>query len=197
MTRIIFATGNKDKLREIGEILDNEDLEIVSMKDAGFDMDIEENGTTFAENALIKARAIAKASGCLTLADDSGLEIDAMDKQPGIYSARFLGHDTDYDHKNNYILDKLKDVPEEKRTARYVCAVAAVWPDGREEAVTETFEGRIGYEQRGNGGFGYDPIFFYPERGMTTGEMEPEEKNAISHRGQAVRKMVELLKSRG
>lgn len=195
MTRIIFATGNKDKLREIGEILDNEDLEIVSMKDAGFDMDIEENGTTFAENALIKARAIAKASGCLTLADDSGLEIDAMDKQPGIYSARFLGHDTDYDHKNNYILDKLKDVPEEKRTARYVCAVAAVWPDGREEAVTETFEGRIGYEQRGNGGFGYDPIFWVPEYNKSAAEMTPDEKNSMSHRGKALRAMKKILEA--
>ncbi len=195
MTRIIFATGNKDKLREIGEILDNEDLEIVSMKDAGFDMDIEENGTTFAENALIKARAIAKASGCLTLADDSGLEIDAMDKQPGIYSARFLGHDTGYDHKNNYILDKLKDVPEEKRTARYVCAVAAVWPDGREEAVTETFEGRIGYEQRGNGGFGYDPIFWVPEYNKSAAEMTPDEKNSMSHRGKALRAMKKILEA--
>ncbi|MBQ7636284.1 MAG: XTP/dITP diphosphatase [Lachnospiraceae bacterium] len=195
MTRIIFATGNKDKLREIGEILDNEDLEIVSMKDAGFDMDIEENGTTFAENALIKARAIAKASGCLTLADDSGLEIDAMDKQPGIYSARFLGHDTDYDHKNNYILDKLKDVPEEKRTARYVCAVAAVWPDGREEAVTETFEGRIGYEQRGNGGFGYDPIFWVPEYNKSAAEMTSDEKNSMSHRGKALRAMKKILEA--
>lgn len=195
MTRIIFATGNKDKLREIGEILDNEDLEIVSMKDAGFDMDIEENGTTFAENALIKARTIAKASGCLTLADDSGLEIDAMDKQPGIYSARFLGHDTDYDHKNNYILDKLKDVPEEKRTARYVCAVAAVWPDGREEAVTETFEGRIGYEQRGNGGFGYDPIFWVPEYNKSAAEMTPDEKNSMSHRGKALRAMKKILEA--
>ncbi len=195
MTRIIFATGNKDKLREIREILDNEDLEIVSMKEAGFDIDIEENGTTFAENALLKARAIAKASGCLTLADDSGLEIDAMDKQPGIYSARFLGHDTDYDYKNNYILDKLKDVPEEKRTARYVCAVAAVWPDGREEAVTETFEGSIGYEQRGNGGFGYDPIFRVPEYNKSAAEMTPEEKNSMSHRGKALRAMKKILEA--
>ncbi len=195
MTRLLFATGNKDKLREIREIL-GDDYEVVSMKDAGFDMDIEENGTTFEENALIKARAIAKASNCLTLADDSGLEIDAMDKQPGIYSARFLGHDTDYDYKNNYILEKLKDVPEDKRTARYACAVAAVWPDGREKAVTEYFEGRIGYEQKGNGGFGYDPIFFVPEYQKTAAELTPDEKNAMSHRGKALRAIKKMLEEK-
>ncbi len=193
MTEIIFATGNKDKLREIEEILDENEFKIISMKEAGIDIDIDENGTTFAENALIKARAVSKASGRLTLADDSGLEIDAMDKQPGIYSARFLGHDTDYNYKNNYILEKLKDVPEEKRTARYVCAVAAVWPDGREEAVTETFEGRIGHEQRGNGGFGYDPIFFVPEYNKSAAEMTPDEKNSMSHRGKALRAMKKIL----
>ncbi len=195
MTRLLFATGNRDKLREIKEILGNE-FEVVSMKEAGFDMDIEENGKTFAENALIKARAIAKASNCLTLADDSGLEIDAMDKQPGIYSARFLGHDTDYDYKNNYILNELKDVPEEKRTARYACAVAAVWPDGREKAVTEYFEGRIGYEQKGNGGFGYDPIFFVPEYQKTAAELTPDEKNAVSHRGKALRAIKTILEEK-
>ncbi|MCR5823069.1 MAG: XTP/dITP diphosphatase [Lachnospiraceae bacterium] len=196
MIRVIFATGNRDKLREIREILDPREFEIVSMKEAGYDIDIEETGTTFAENALIKARAIAKASGCLTLADDSGLEIDAMDKQPGIYSARFLGHDTDYDYKNNYILERLKDVPEEKRTARYACAVAAARPDGREETVTEYFEGRIGYEQKGTNGFGYDPIFYVPEYGKYAAEMTPEEKNAVSHRGKALRAMKKILEEK-
>ncbi len=193
MTRLIFATGNRDKMREIREIMSDTDYEIVSMKEAGFDIDIEENGITFAENALIKAEAIAKASGCLTLADDSGLEIDAMDKQPGIYSARFLGHDTDYDYKNNYILDKLKDVPEEKRTARYACAVAAVWPNGRKEVVTEYFEGRIAHEQKGDGGFGYDPIFFVPEFNKNAAEMTPDEKNAVSHRGKALRAIKKII----
>ncbi len=196
MIKVIFATGNRDKLREIGEILGEWDFEVVSMKEAGFDIDIDENGSTFAENALIKARAIAKVSGVLTLADDSGLEIDAMDKQPGIYSARFLGHDTDYDYKNRYILDKLKNVPEEKRTARYACAVAAVWPDGREEVVTEYFEGRIGYEQKGSGGFGYDPIFFVPEYNKTAAELTPDEKNAMSHRGKALRAIRKIILSR-
>ena len=196
MTKIIFATGNEDKLREIREILDPNEFEIVSMKAAGFDIDIQETGTTFEENALIKATAIAKASGCLTLADDSGLEIDAMDKQPGIYSARFLGHDTSYDYKNNYILDKLKDVPEEKRTARYACCVAAAWPDGRTEAVTEYFEGRIAHEQKGENGFGYDPIFFVPEYNKNAAEMTPEEKNAISHRGKALRAMKKILEEK-
>ncbi len=196
MTKVIFATGNKDKLREIREILGENDFEVVSMKEAGFDIDIEENGTTFAENALIKARAIAKASGCLTMADDSGLEIDAMDKQPGIYSARFLGHDTDYNYKNNYILNELKGVPEEKRTARYACAVAAVWPDGREEVVTEYFEGRIGYEQRGTNGFGYDPIFYVPEYAKYAAELTPDEKNAVSHRGKALRAMKKILEEK-
>ncbi len=196
MIKVIFATGNRDKLREIREILGETDFDVVSMKEAGYDIDIDENGTTFAENALIKARAIAKASGVLTLADDSGLEIDAMDKQPGIYSARFLGHDTDYDYKNGYILDKLKDVPEEKRTARYACAVAAVWPDGGEEVVTEYFEGRIGHEQKGNGGFGYDPIFFVPEYNKTAAELTPDEKNAVSHRGKALRAIRKIILSR-
>ncbi len=193
MTKLIFATGNNNKLKEIREIMENTGFDIISSKDAGIDLDVEETGTTFEENALIKARAVAKLSGNLTLSDDSGLEIDYMDKAPGIYSARFLGHDTDYDYKNNYILDKLKDVPKEKRTARYVCAVAAVWPDGREEVVRETFEGYIGFEQKGHNGFGYDPIFMVPEYEKTAAEIGPEQKNAISHRGKALRKMREIL----
>ncbi len=193
MTRIIFATGNKDKLREIREILGDSEYEVVSMKEAGYDIDIDETGTTFEENAIIKAEAIAKASGCLTLADDSGLEIDAMDKQPGIYSARFLGHDTDYNYKNNYILKQLEGVPKEKRTARYACAVAAVWPDGRRAAVTEYFEGRIGYEQKGSNGFGYDPIFYVPEFGKYAAELTPDEKNSVSHRGKALRAIKKYL----
>ena len=193
MTKLIFATGNNNKLKEIREIMENTGFDIISSKDAGIELDVEETGTTFEENALIKARAVAKLSGNLTLSDDSGLEIDYMDKAPGIYSARFLGHDTDYDYKNNYILDKLKDVPKEKRTARYVCAVAAVWPDGREKVVRETFEGYIGFEQKGHNGFGYDPIFMVPEYEKTAAEIGPEQKNAISHRGKALRKMREIL----
>ncbi len=193
--KIIFATGNKDKMREIREITAGTKLEVVSMKEAGFDLEPEETGNTFEQNALIKARALNLASGVLTFADDSGLEIDFLDKAPGIYSSRFLGVDTDYGYKNNYILEKLKDVPKERRTARYVCAVAAVYPNGHEEVVRECFEGYIAFEQKGTNGFGYDPIFFVPEFNKTAAELTPEEKNAISHRGKALRRMVEIVLS--
>lgn len=193
MTRIIFATGNKGKLKEFNEILAGTDYEIISMKDAGFDIEVDETGETFEENALLKARAVAEASGCLTLSDDSGLEIDYLGKEPGVHSTRFLGHDTSYDIKNEYILEKLKGVPVEKRTARYVCAIAAVWPDGRSEVVRETFEGYIGFEQRGTNGFGYDPIFMVPEYNMTDAELGPEIKNQIGHRGKAMRRMKAIL----
>ncbi len=196
MTRIIFATGNKGKLKEFNEILAGTDLEVVSMKDAGFDIDVDETGETFEENALLKARAVAEASGCLTLSDDSGLEIDYLGKAPGVQSARFLGHDTSYDIKNAYILEQLKGVPVEKRTARYVCAIAAVWPDGRSEVVKETFEGYIGFEQKGTNGFGYDPIFMVPEYNMTDAELDPEIKNRIGHRGKAMRKMKAILEGK-
>lgn len=191
--RIIFATGNKNKIKEINEIMDGLGYEIVSMKDAGYDIDIVEDGKTFAENALIKARAVAKASGCLTLSDDSGLEIDHLGKEPGIMSARYLGHDTSYDLKNRNLLERMEGVPDEERTARFVCAVAAVFPDGREEVVVRTMEGRIAYDISGENGFGYDPIFYLPEFGKTSAEISPEEKNAISHRGQALRAMREIL----
>lgn len=192
MTKIIFATSNKDKMKEIREILKG-DFQILSSKEAGITADPEENGTTFEENALIKARAIAKESGCLTLADDSGLEVDAMDKQPGIYSARFLGRDTDYTTKNNYIIDQVKGLPEDKRTCRFVCAVAAVWPDGKEKVVRGTIEGTVAHEIRGENGFGYDPIFFLPEYNKTTAELDPAEKNEISHRGRALRMILPFI----
>ncbi len=192
MTKIIFATSNKDKMKEIREIITG-DFEVLSMKEAGITADPEENGSTFEENALIKARAIAKESGCLTLADDSGLEVDAMDKKPGIYSARFLGRDTDYNTKNNYIIDQVKDLPFEKRSCRFVCAVAAVWPDGREKVVRGTIEGFVAPEIRGENGFGYDPIFYLPEYKKTTAELDPSEKNAISHRGKALRMIFPYL----
>ncbi|MCQ2537409.1 MAG: RdgB/HAM1 family non-canonical purine NTP pyrophosphatase [Lachnospiraceae bacterium] len=195
MTKIIFATGNKGKLKEINEILAGTDYEVVSMKDAGFDIDVEETGETFEENALIKARAICEASGCLTLSDDSGMEIDYLNKAPGVQSARFLGHDTSYDIKNAKILEMLEGVPKEKRTARYVCSIAAVWPDGRSRVVTENFEGYIAFEAKGTNGFGYDPIFFVPEYNMTDAELAPEIKNEIGHRGKAMRRMKEILEA--
>ena len=194
MEKLIFATGNEGKMKEIRMILGDLDYEILSMKEAGISADIVEDGKTFEENAMIKAKAICKLANCLVLADDSGLEVDYMDKQPGIYSARWMGEDTSYDIKNKKIIENLEGVPEEKRTARFVCAVAAAFPDGRVITKRGTIEGIIGYEQRGENGFGYDPIFFLPEYGMTTAELPVEEKNKISHRGRALEQIKQELK---
>lgn len=193
MKRMIFATGNEDKMREIKEILGDLPLEILSMKQAGISADIEENGRSFEENALIKARAVCDIAREMVLADDSGLEIDYLNGEPGIYSARYMGEDTSYRVKNQSLIDRLEGVPEEKRTARFVCAIAAVFPDGREVVVRGTIEGIIGYEERGENGFGYDPIFYLPDRGVSTAEIPAEEKNSISHRGNALRKMKQIL----
>ncbi|MDD6330911.1 MAG: RdgB/HAM1 family non-canonical purine NTP pyrophosphatase [Clostridium sp.] len=193
MKRLIFATGNKDKMREIKAIMEGLDYEILSMKEAGLDIEIEENGTTFRENALIKARAIHALCHELVLADDSGLEVDYMDKQPGVFSHRFGGEDTPYSIKNQMIMDRLKGVPDEKRTARFMCAIAAVLPDGKEIVTEAAMEGIIGYQEAGANGFGYDPIFFLPEYGCTSAELTPEQKNAIIHRGKALRLMREEL----
>lgn len=231
MKTIIFATGNKNKLVEIREILGDLGYEIESMKQAGMDFDILEDGKTFEENSIIKASAvrdfikaaitgtklenphIESAPGlgedrmiseemketllpwkdAIVLADDSGLEIDALNKEPGIYSARYMGHDTSYDIKNNNLIERLNGVPDEKRTARFVCAVAAAFPDGHAESRVKAMEGRIGYEIAGANGFGYDPIFYLPEFGMTSAEITPEQKNEISHRGKALRAIREVL----
>ena len=192
MKSIILASNNKDKVKEVKEILKGYD--IISMKEAGIDVDIEENGTTFEENAIIKAMQVAKTLGIPALADDSGLEIDALNKEPGIYSARYLGEDTPYSIKNANLIQRLEGVPEEKRTARFVCAIAAVLPDGRELTTRATIEGRIGYEEKGTNGFGYDPIFYVPEFGKSTAELTEEEKNQVSHRGKALELMKEELK---
>ena len=193
--KVIFATGNAGKIREAGEILGELDMEVISMKEAGVCVEPEENGTTYAENALIKARAVAALTkDAIILADDSGLEIDYLNKEPGIYSARYMGEDTSYDIKNQNLIDRLEGVEDEKRTARFVCAIAAVLPDGREFSTLGIVEGRIGYEEKGENGFGYDPIFYVPEFGKTTAELSEEEKNAISHRGRALRAMAEKLK---
>lgn len=193
MKKLIFATGNEGKMKEIRMILGDLDYEILSMKEAGIDVDIIEDGKTFEENAIIKATEISKLAGCVVLADDSGLEVDAMDKMPGIYSARYLGEDTPYSIKNQTIIDNLAGLPDEKRTARFVCAIAAAFPDGRVVTKRGTIEGIIGYEERGENGFGYDPIFFVPEYGKTTAELSPEEKNKISHRGKALEMIKEEL----
>ena len=197
MKRIIFATSNEGKMKEIRQIMKDSGYEVVSLKEAGISADIEENGTTFEENAVIKASAIAKLTGELAMADDSGLEVDYMDKAPGIYSARFLGENTNYDIKNNYILDKLKGVPAEQRSARFVCAIALAYPNGKNITKRATIEGYIGYEIRGENGFGYDPIFMVPEFDKTTAELSMEEKNKISHRAKALMAMKEELLANG
>lgn len=200
MYKIIFATGNEGKMKEIREILDGltflgEKVQILSMKEAGIDMDIIEDGTTFEENAMIKARAVAGAAKeAIVLADDSGLVIDYLNGEPGIYSARYLGKDTSYRVKNANLVQRLEGVPDEKRSARFVCAIAAVLPDGRELSTRGTIEGRIGYEEKGLNGFGFDPIFYVPEIGKYTAELSDEDKNRISHRGKALRAMREELK---
>lgn len=193
MKRIIFATGNAGKMREIKEILADLPYEVLSMKEANVQADIVEDGTTFEENALIKARTVAKITGEIAMADDSGLEVDYMDKAPGILSARFMGEDTSYDIKNQYIIDQLDGVEGDARSARFVCAIACVWPDGTEKVCRATIEGVIAKEICGNNGFGYDPIFFVPEYGKTTAELSMQEKNEISHRAKALRAMKKEL----
>lgn len=195
MRRIVFATGNAGKMKEIRMILADLGAEIVSMKEADAVVDIEEDGSTYEENALIKARAVAAAvPGDIVLADDSGLEIDALNGEPGVYSARYMGEDTPYDVKNGNLIRRLEGVAEEERTARFVCAIAAVLPGGRELTTRAAIEGRIGYEEKGSGGFGYDPIFYVPELHKTTAELTGEEKNLVSHRGKALQLMKEELK---
>ena len=191
MNSIILASNNKDKVKEVKEILKGYD--IISMKEAGIDVDIEENGTTFEENALIKARAIMKLTGQITMADDSGLEIDYLNKAPGVYSARFMGHDTSYDIKNKALIQKLEGVKGSDRSGRFVCAIAVCFPDGREIVKRGTMEGLIAEEIKGDNGFGYDPIVYLPEYGKTSGELAPEEKNKISHRGKALALIKEEL----
>lgn len=197
--KIVFATGNKNKMKEVRQILGGLGLDILSMAEAGVYGDVEENGSSFAENSMIKARAVAqelKAKGeddCIVLADDSGLEVDYLNGEPGIYSARYMGYDTPYPEKNAAIIERLNGVKDEDRSARFVCAISAVLPDGKELSTLGKMEGRIGYEIAGENGFGYDPIFFLPEYGKTSAEISEDEKNAISHRGKALRSMAELL----
>ena len=193
MTRIVFATGNENKVREVNEILGNDVFEVVSMKQLGIDDDAEENGVTFEENALIKAKSVWDKVGGYVLADDSGLVIDALPDILGVESARFMGHDTSYDIKNRAILDKMKDVPDDKRSARFVCAAAIVRPDGSSDTVRGTMEGYIGDHIEGERGFGYDPIFFLREYGCSSAALSAEGKNAISHRGKAMRKLKEMI----
>lgn len=216
MTKIIFATGNKDKMREIREIMADCDVEIYSMKEAGINIDIVEDGDIFEANSTIKAKAISdyisgkgmseeqkddiwkavseKYKGAIVLADDSGLEIDYLNKEPGVYSARYMGEDTSYDIKNQNLIDRLEGVEKDKRTARFVCAIVAVLPDGEVLVSRETMEGYIGWEIAGENGFGYDPIFYLDEFGCSSAELSREQKNAISHRGKALAGIKKLLR---
>ena len=193
MEKLIFATGNEGKMREIREILSDLGVEILSLKEAGIHADIVEDGKSFEENAVIKAKTICELTHEVVLADDSGLEIDYLNGEPGIYSARYMGEDTSYRIKNQNLIDRLEGVPDEKRTARFVCVIAAAYPDGTVKTARGTMEGIIGYEERGENGFGYDPIFFLPEYGCSSAELSMEEKNKISHRGKALRANKEVL----
>ena len=201
--QIIFATGNKGKIREIKEIVaagsNAENIEVLSMKEADVVADPEENGADFEDNALIKAQAVydllrsrpvPENTVRIVMSDDSGLVIDALGGAPGVHSARYMGYDTDYRLRMEHILDLMKDIPDEKRSARFVAAVAAILPDGESRVVRGAMEGRIGRSIAGENGFGYDPFFFLPQYGKTSAEITPEEKNRISHRGQALRKML-------
>ncbi len=203
MRKIIFATGNKDKMAEIRMIFADLGAEVMSQKEAGITADVVEDGATFEENALIKATEIAKIvrnmpehKGAVVLADDSGLEIDYLGGEPGIYSARYMGEGTSYDIKNRELLSRLDGVSDEERTARFVCAIAAAFPDGTTEVVRGTMEGIIGHEIAGENGFGYDPIFYLPEYGCTSAALPPEKKNELSHRGEGLQKIRKILKER-
>lgn len=193
--RIIFATGNAGKMREIRLILRDLGCEVVSMKEAGADPDIVEDGTTFAENAEIKARAVWDCTGDIVLADDSGLVVDYIGGEPGIYSARYMGEDTSYEIKNRNIIERVKDAVGEERAARFICNIAAVLPDGRILHTEAAMEGVIAEEPAGCGGFGYDPILYIPEFGKTSAELEIDEKNRISHRGKALEAMKAELRA--
>ena len=191
--KMIFATGNEGKMREVRMILGDLGAEILSLKEAGIQAEAEENGTTFEENAVIKAKEIMEKTGALV--DDSGLEVDALNGEPGIYSARYMGHETSYHIKNKNLIERLEGKTGEERSARFVCAIAACFPDGRVLTTRGTMEGQIGYEEKGENGFGYDPIFYLPEYQCYSGELPLEEKNKLSHRGKALRLMKEQLEA--
>lgn len=199
--KIIFATGNAHKMQEVRMILQDLGMEILSMKEAGISVEVEENGNSFEENALIKAAAIAelpeiKAMNAIVLADDSGLEIDYLNKEPGIRSARYAGTETSYSIKNRLLLSRMKRAKGEERSARFVCAIGAVFPNGEQEVVRGTMEGRIAYEIAGENGFGYDPIFYLPEYQCTSAELSPEKKNELSHRGEGLRLMRKIMEQK-
>ena len=187
--KVIFATGNAGKMKEIRMILSDLDIELLSMKEAGIEVEIVEDGTSFEENAMIKAKTIMELTGQITLADDSGLEVDYLNKEPGIYSARYMGEKTPYNIKNKSIIDRLKGANGQDRSARFVCVIAAAFPDGNTLTTRGTIEGLIGYEEKGDNGFGYDPIVYIPEYDATTAQLSAQIKNTVSHRGKALEQM--------
>ncbi len=197
MKKIIFATGNEGKMKEVRMILADLNFQVLSLKEMDIDIDIVEDGETFEENAIIKAKTIMELTNEIVLADDSGLEVDYMNKAPGIYSARFMGEDTSYHIKNGHIIKELEQATDEERSARFVCAIACAYPDGTIETTRATIEGYIGYEEKGENGFGYDPIFMVPEYKCSSAELTPEQKNEISHRGKALRAMKDKIRNKG
>jgi XTP/dITP diphosphohydrolase len=194
MKKVIFATTNEGKMKEIREILKDLDIELLSLKDAGLNPDIDENGSSFEENAIIKAKQVMELTGEIVLADDSGIEVDYLNKAPGVYSARFMGEDTPYTVKNQYIIDQLKNTADEERSARFVCVIACALTGGEILTSRGTIEGYIAKQISGENGFGYDPIFYVPEYHCTTAQMLPAQKNEISHRGKALRALKDELK---
>ena len=194
--RIVFATGNEGKMREVREILKDLGMEVVSMKEAGITLDIEENGMTFGENAEIKARAVWEKARGIVLADDSGLVVDCLGGEPGIYSARYMGEDTSYEIKNQTILNRAALATGHERSARFVCNIAAILPDGSVLHTEAAMEGLIADKPAGWEGFGYDPILYIPEFKMTSAQLTMEQKNQISHRGKALEAMKDKLKER-
>ena len=197
MKKFIAATRNRGKIKEISEVLDSLPLQVVSMEEAGVNKEIEETGSTFEENALIKAREVCKLTGETVMADDSGLEVDYLNGAPGIYSSRYAGENATDDDRIRKLLDELGDVDFENRRARFVCAIAVVLPEGEEFVVRSTCEGFIAMEPAGENGFGYDPVFFLEEYAKTMAELEPEQKNEVSHRGKALKLMLKELECRG
>ena len=195
MKKVIFATSNEGKMKEIREILNDPEFELLSLKDAGLHPDIVEDGLTFEDNAVRKAKTVMELTREIVLADDSGLEVDYMDKAPGVYSARFMGESTSYQIKNQAIIDKLINAEGDERSARFVCVIACAFPDGEIVTRRATIEGEIAYHSRGSNGFGYDPIFYVPEYGCTTSELSLELKNKISHRGKALRAMKDVIRN--
>ncbi|SDH76138.1 XTP/dITP diphosphatase [Desulfosporosinus hippei] len=193
--KIILATQNKGKIRELQELLGDEDIEVLSLKDIEDWEDVEENGITFADNAALKAKAAVKKTGLVALADDSGLEVDALAGNPGVYSARFAGEPKDDERNNDKLLQELKEVADSQRQARFRCALVIATPDGKEFLTEGTVEGQILAERRGKDGFGYDPLFFVPEYQRTMAELTLSEKNRLSHRAQAFRKAIPILQT--